>query len=568
MSRTIHEISTDPSHLTVGANLSRRSSDSTTINQSHEQRLDLATPPRSPVMQPSNSQPLRYARVFDLNHTFDPHAHWYPRALNAQLHPMMTSFLGLGNDRIIERFCHLNPSVNKDQLQKLLKTPCEYFRWSGADCLNVCNRSNKRSMIVIETNSCPSGQKSMPTNGESLDDGQSAYHTIIRSTFKELIEGNNKQSKNQTVIHSGSPSHQLAHHIDEPLIEGGLAVIYDKNDMEASGYAAAMRDIFNEPVYLAELYKDDVDPPVRWDDGVMSVRTKSNEWKPIRAAFRYVTQKPWQRIPLHSKTRILNPVIACLAGGRNKMIADKAYEFFNMEIASSGLSIRVPDTIRDVSKSEIPLWVQSMGGLAVIKIPYSNAGQGVYTITSQAELDAFMAEENHYDKYIVQSLVGNASWVDNSVQSRPNQWYHCGTIPNKRLETFVCDLRVMVSSTHEGFQPLAVYARRALTPLCAKLTSGEDSWKMLGTNLSEKRPDGSWTTDTSRLLLMDCKDFNKLGIAIDELIDAYVQTCLATLAIDRMAQRLMANENHFDRALYASLNNDQALMDEIMQEMK
>jgi len=168
-----------------------------------------------------------------------------------------------------------------------------------------------------------------------------------------------------------------------------------------------MVDVFNEPVYLAELYVHDTNPPVVWRDGVMHVRDENGDWQPIRAAFRYVTQKPWQRIPLRSRTLILNSIWACLAGGRNKMIADKAYEFFNHELnqQNSGLQIRTPETVRDVSKSEIPLWVKSMGGHAVIKIPYSNAGQGVYTITNQSELDAFMAEEHHYDKFIVQSLV-------------------------------------------------------------------------------------------------------------------------------------------------------------------
>jgi len=83
----------------------------------------------------------------------------------------------------------------------------------------------------------------------------------------------------------------------------------------------------------------------------------------------------------------------------------------------------------------------------------------------------------------------------------------------------------MVSATKDGFQPLAVYARRAQMPLLATLPpGGVDSWGMLGTNLSIKQPNGEWSTDTSRLLLMDMKDFNKLGIAIDDLIDAYVQT--------------------------------------------
>ena len=92
-------------------------------------------------------------------------------------------------------------------------------------------------------------------------------------------------------------------------------------------------------------------------------------------------------------------------------------------------------------------------------------------------------------------------------------------------------------------------------------------------NLSIKKADGSWTTDTSRLLLMDCKDFNRLGIAIDDLIEAYVQTVLATLAIDRMACRLThdsssgsgSGDGQFDRSLYASLNNDHSLLGEIMQ---
>lgn len=36
--------------------------------------------------------------------------------------------------------------------------------------------------------------------------------------------------------------------------------------------------------------------------------------------------------------------------------------------------VNVPETIRNITKNEIPLWVQSMGGHAVIKVPYSNAG--------------------------------------------------------------------------------------------------------------------------------------------------------------------------------------------------
>jgi hypothetical protein len=52
---------------------------------------------------------------------------------------------------------------------------------------------------------------------------------------------------------------------------------------------------------------------------------------------------------------------------------------------------------------------------------------------------------------------------------------------------------------------------------------------MLGTNLSVKLDNNQWTTETSRLLLMDRKDFNQLGLGVDDLIDAYIQTVLSYL---------------------------------------
>ena len=117
-------------------------------------------------------------------------------------------------------------------------------------------------------------------------------------------------------------------------------------------------------------------------------------------------------------------------------MAARAYEFYNSELDGSGLEIRMPETIRNVTKNEVPLWVETMGGHAVLKVPYSNAGQGVYTITNKEELDAFMATEHHYDKYIVQSLVGNASW---SSMTRSGKFYHVGTIPNRKIHTVSID---------------------------------------------------------------------------------------------------------------------------------
>lgn len=466
---------------------------------------------------------------------FEANNHWYPKALNATIHPMVNFFLNLDQERVISRYCHLHPLVNPANLRDILNYQCKYFLWAGADLLNVTSASGKRQMVVIENNSCPSGQKSMPLMEDHQEQGN--YRLLIERTFKPQIEQKRTGAK------------------------GVLAVIYDKNPMEASGYAAALADVFNEPVYYASFYQTETSPAVRFEHDYLWILDEHGEWLQVRAAFRYVTQRPWNRLPLHCKTKIFNPIIACLAGGRNKMMAAKAYDLFNAELEESGLKINMPETIWDVTKDQVPLWVEKMGGQAVVKVPYSNAGQGVYTIVSSQELDAFMAFEFPYDRFIVQSLIGNYLWSSNSSKGR---LYHVGTIPNTKGKTYVADLRMMVSTTASGIRPLCVYARRARLPLEDHIGEGSQSWDMLGTNLSIKLPNGEWGSDTDRLILMDRRDFNKLGIGVDDLIEAFIQTVLSMVAIDHMAKNLVNKQGHFKMRLFKSLNHDDALLNEIM----
>ena len=242
-------------------------------------------------------------------------------------------------------------------------------------------------------------------------------------------------------------------------------------------------------------------------------------------------------------------------------MANKAYELYNAEIAHSGLKIVTPETIKDVSRLEIPLWVKRFGGRAVVKNPYSNAGQGVYTITSEAELEAFMQAEQSYDQFIVQSLIGHYEWSSGSEEGR---FYHIGTVPNKKGGIFVADLRMMVYSSPNGIFPAAIYARRARLPLSDHLTADTSSWDMLGTNLSIKKSNNQWDSDTNRLMMMDRKDFNSLGIGIDDLIEAFIQSVLALIAIDKMAENLISKKGTFRKKLFLSLDNDETLIKEIL----
>ena len=160
----------------------------------------------------------------------------------------------------------------------------------------------------------------------------------------------------------------------------------------------------------------------------------------------------------------------------------------------------------------------------------------------------------------MQALIGNSKW---SSQSRDGRLFHVGTMPDKKMNLYVADIRFMVATNENGFFPVAIYSRRARQPLQSTLTAGASSWDMLGTNLSIKQDDGSFTTEPSRLLLVDSRDFNRLGLGMDDMIESYVQTVMSIAAIDQMSQELVNSKGRFRRKLFLSMNPDQRLADEI-----
>ena len=459
--------------------------------------------------------------------------HFYPRVPNARLHPLVRSFLRLGNERIALRYAHLHPEVERDAVLRLLQTSTRHFRWAGADLFHVTNERGVRQNVIIETNSSPSGQKSMPLLDSEDDLG--GYRRLLEHSFLPMLKR-------------------------RALPRGRLAVLWDKNEIETTGYAAAMADLTGEDVLLVHLPSDGADH-VQWDNGVLHV-LHAGQWTPIRAAMRYVTQRPWNRIPPIVKTAFLNPVLACLAGGRNKLVAAKAYDLFNAHWTGSGLRIRTPETIWDVTLPEIPLWVERMGGVAVVKNPYSNAGQGVWTLTNPGELDAFMALPHRYDRFVVQGLVGNLRWTS---RTRGQRLYHVGTVPDRQGKIHVADLRFMVGQTPDGAIPVAIYARRARLPLTESLDGSVPSWDMLGTNLSVKNEDGRFSTEPERLMLVDERDFSRLGLGLDDLTEAYLQTVMSMHAIDQMCLRLINSKGRFRRRFFSSINPDPSLLAEVMQ---
>lgn len=465
--------------------------------------------------------------------SFHREEHFYPRVLNARMHPLVSHFLRMPPERMIARYCHLHPGVDRRVLEECLTYQPRFFRWSGADLFHVANVDGLRTMILVETNSCPSGQKSTPPLSEEHEEG--GYRLLTERTLLPLFRRSSR---------------------------GGVAaVIYDKNLMEVSGYAAALADQLQEPVFLATCLDGELNRHLRFHDDIMQLRLGEDaEWLPVRAVFRYVTQKPWNRIPHGTRTQIVNPIVACLAGGRNKSTASLAYELMNAELVGSGLMVRTPETFRNVTQAEVPWIIRQMGGFGVVKVPYANAGQGVFTITTAAELDAFMEQDFEYDKFLVQALLGNFAW---SSKGRSGHFFHVGTIPNKKNEIYVADLRMMISSSSSGFRPLAVYGRRSRQPLADHLEPDSCSWDMLGTNLSVREGKHQWGSDTHRLLMMDDRDFNMMGLGVDALLESFIQTVLATIAIDKMAANLVTAKGKFRMKLFRELCDDRELIKEV-----
>lgn len=445
---------------------------------------------------------------------FEATEHWYPRVLNSNIHPLVSYFLNLSHEQMVERYQRLHPSSDSKAILEILSYQPQYFRWAGTDLMHVTNHEGHRKLTVIETNSCPSGQKSMPLLDLNVEQG--GYKRLIEKTFKPMV--------------------------DAHTLEGRLAVIYDKNPMENVGYAATIADIFDEDVLLAKFEKTDTDPPVKFIDGIMHIRNEREEWVPIRAAFRYVTQEPWTRLPQKSKTLLLNPIEACLAGGRNKEVASGAYDRFNEEFKDRGISIFTPKTFTNVPYNELRKYFDLLGGNMVIKVPDSNAGQGVYTVVSAEELEQALKEINPNDLYLIQQLIHS----NYNKQLDPTQaWYHVGTIPDSKGRSYAFDLRLMMHATEEGIRPLAVYSRRSGHPLNQPIPEGMNSWEVYGTNLSIKGEDG-WTYADERLMLFDIRNFGQLGLGIDELIKGFVQSAMAVYAIDQNAIRTFGQQTMND----------------------
>eukprot|EP01091_Cochliopodium_minus_P004153 TRINITY_DN14068_c0_g1_i1.p1 TRINITY_DN14068_c0_g1~~TRINITY_DN14068_c0_g1_i1.p1 ORF type:complete len:512 (-),score=136.97 TRINITY_DN14068_c0_g1_i1:56-1591(-) len=488
---------------------------------------------------------------------WEPQKYFQNKVINSLPHTLVKFFfnLTLDIDRILDRYTHIYPGINKMALRNLLTTQPSHFYYGGCDLFYVTEAKKKgRKMIVLEATSNPSGQKSMPNLKENDDRG--GYISMVKRTIKPWYDYCLKKGR---------------------LIKDGIfVVLYDKDGVEARGYALTIAQVLKEEVYIVELPDKggEENKYARYSKDnryVLQVRlTENGPWQNVKACMKILKSRPWNRIPLTNKedeglpkTQFLNPLVVDLSGGKDKNLAAKSFEFFNAKYKNQGFVIRSPETINDVQKPAIPLWIEKFGGQAVVKTPHSSAGQGIYTIANQTELKRFMESDITSDEFLVQQLVGSHHWK--TYDNAQTKYYHVGTIPTKENKIYVADLRFIISYDFKlgCFRPIAIYARRAQEPLTKTIPENSDSWSMLGTSLSVKKESGEWEKENHRLLMGDQKDFNSLGISVDDLIDGFLQSVMSMVAIDELAYKIQKGTNsHFDVELFSSLNKNKKFLNE------
>uniref|UniRef100_A0A915L7M7 Uncharacterized protein n=1 Tax=Romanomermis culicivorax TaxID=13658 RepID=A0A915L7M7_ROMCU len=275
----------------------------------------------------------------------EPKNFFYPAVLDKTLHPTVLKVLNMTNAEFARRYCQIHKKANESTLLKLMNAKVSFYRWGGADLMRAKDSKGQEKMVIIEMNSCPSGNKSVPFK----EWGFEGFSRVMANAFVPLLAQKNLP------------------------VGGSLAVFYDvaKQRKESLAYATMLAKMTGEIVYLADVgYGIELPTFLKWSpEGVCSLEIEPGTWKEMRAVFRYVTRRPWVKLPLLTKTVVLNPVIACLAGGRNKLLAAKAYEIFNDKYdKSDGLCIHFPLSITDVTKQSIPKYAEKMNYQLVVKI--------------------------------------------------------------------------------------------------------------------------------------------------------------------------------------------------------
>ena len=75
---------------------------------------------------------------------------------------MVSFFMNLSPERIVSRYCHLNPKTDRVKLHELLAYEGRPFRWSGADLIHATTVEGHTRIAAIANHSARTAPNSTP----------------------------------------------------------------------------------------------------------------------------------------------------------------------------------------------------------------------------------------------------------------------------------------------------------------------------------------------------------------------------------------------------------------------
>jgi hypothetical protein len=538
--------------------------------------------------------------------------HTQPRAQGAELHPSARAFLGLSAAQLAARYRQRHPAVDSAALRAALSHAPTHVFAAAAQLAHVTGGDGHARMMLLDvdttTAACGRGIAAMP-----LHEQAGAYTALLARSFMPRLRAlPGSDAGELTVVYDDDEGGGREHDCAVPSgFAAALAALSGErvhlvplraaDDVSGGG---ALRVRFAPDGVMEVRVAEEEEPASRCSDIIIissrssdsgqemceslqqsardehSVRDEESattadgaapplpRWVRIRGCVRHApSQRPWRGVPADTPTLLLHPLPACVAGGRasNRSIAVDAFAEHSAHAlaAGTGLAVRTPHAVAHVAWRDVAAWVAHLGGCACIKAPQrrpSGSGQrSTYMVTCDADLAAFQAAEcapgahRGRQQYIVQALLGS------------EQHKHVGTVPDggKCGDVYAWSLHMTIAADAHagGFRAVALHGARARAPLTEDSSSdgggGGNAWRiMLDTTL-----DGD---DDDRLMMADCRGFDAMGIGLDELVDAFVQACLAAVALDGMACRLAPGGVLSAPRLLSASNQDEELLSELL----
>lgn len=101
----------------------------------------------------------------------------------------------------LRRYCKTHPRVTAADVLAVLSYQLQHFRWAGCDVFTAVDIDGNRKSVVVETNSCASGQKSTPWLRD--DDEQNGYKRLGGWARRDALDPRGRRhAEPRSAVHS------------------------------------------------------------------------------------------------------------------------------------------------------------------------------------------------------------------------------------------------------------------------------------------------------------------------------------------------------------------------------